>query len=171
MRGYGNNHVGEDHVGANPVTGIGWELRRTAGNILAIEEELAHLRENELIEGTKTVTKRAFADELREVIGDVGDEDEAPSRPVDQYTIVTFEQRLHLWGELYLRERKHYGELVRLAFAVGFEKRKIELIESQVADLNAVITGVIRRLGRDPHEPEMRSIVREEILAIMPVPA
>jgi hypothetical protein len=169
MRSYGNNLVADDHVGANPVSGIAWEMRRTAGNIIAIEEELAALREGELVQAESTMMRRALQDELRELVGDV--EDAPPARPGESYTVVKREQTLHVWGELYLRERKHYADLVRLAFAVGFEKRRIDLMQEQVADLNSVITGMLRALGHDPNDPGVRAVVRQQIISVMPVPA
>lgn len=170
MRAYGNNHVDEGHPGANPITGIAWEMRRTAGNIVAIEEEIAALNEGALVEQESVTIKRSLQAELAEVIGIV-DEDELPARRGEEYVLVKREQALHLWGELYLRERSHYKELVKLAFAVGFEKRRIDLIANQVTDINNVISGVIRALGHDPNSPEIRAKVREQILSVMPVPA
>jgi len=168
--GYGSREVSPEHVGANPVSGLAWEIRRTAGNIEAINEKLAQLRDEDFAFGQvgKTV-KTSREAELRDLIGDVED-DLAPSRGGESYTIETHAARLNLWVELGLRERRHYAALLELAFKVNFEERKVRLVEAQVADLNAIITGVLRQLGHDPNDAAVRATVRQEILAVLPVP-
>lgn len=169
MARYGNNHVGEDHVGANPISGLMWELRRCAGNIVAIEEELGYIDAHTMVEGETTTTKRALASELREVIGAVDDEDDAtPGKPIEEYTIVQRQQRIHAWNEMYMRERQQYNQTAKLMFAVGFEKKRLEMLQQNIADFNGAITGILRALGHDPNDPVVRQIVRQQIIAVMP---
>lgn len=154
--GYGTRPVDENHVGGNPVTGYLWELRRTAGNIITCEEFIAELDPNEIIWGkTKHESKDAAVSYT--VQGD----------PVDgSYEMTVEEGKLHMWGVIYLQERKHYAGLLKMGIAAGLEVKRMAMQEAMVLQLNGAITNIISNLGQDPHSAAIRAMVREELIAL-----
>jgi len=158
--GSGNNAVAEDHVGANPVTGYMWELRRTAGNIVTAEEFIAALDPKEIIWG-----------KTKEEVKDAALSYSVEGTPVDNsYTMTVEEAKTHMWVAIYMKEREHYGKLLKLGISAGLEERRLRLQEIMVIQLNGAITNIISRLGSDPADPGVRQMVREELLAIENAP-
>lgn len=158
--GSGENSVAENHVGANPVTGYMWELRRTAGNIVTCEEFIRNLDPKEIIWGkTKEEVKDAALSYSME------------GTPVDNsYTMTVEEAKVHMWVAIYMKEREHYGKLLKVGISAGLEERRLRLQEVMVIQLNGAITNIISRLGQDPADPSVRQMVREELIAIEGAP-
>lgn len=155
LRKYGGT-VEADHVGAHPVTGYLWELRRTVNNILACEDEIAQLSPDTIIWGTTKIEDKVAAVSY----GPDG-------KPFDgSYRLTVEESRLNMWVRLYGQERDRYTQLVKIGIAAGFEERRIALEEHDVRSLQTVITNVLTRAGLDPASPELRSTIREELLEI-----
>lgn len=155
-RGYGNNLADENHVGANPVTGYLWELRRTAGNIITCEEYLADLDPSEVIWGR---TKREVKDAAVSY-GDGGQPQDA------SYVMEVEEARVHNWAGIYLKERTHYASLLKIGISAGLEERRIRLQETLVLQLNGAIANIAANLGADPNSPEVRRMIRDELIAL-----
>lgn len=152
-KGYGNTPVGQDHEGANPVTGMAWQLRDTAGNIVFLAEKIAELRDEDIIWG-RTL------EESKNAMG-VGEHD-------DTYDLTRDEARVNLWVGLQLKERQHYATLCKIALAAGFEDRRVRLMETQVLSINDAISNIVSALGFDPHAAEIRAVVRDELLKLVP---
>lgn len=153
--GYGQKMVDDDHPGSNPVSGLVWELRSTAGNIVFLREKIADLSDEELIWGR--------------TLEETKDSDVKVSRYVDtdpSYNLTKDEARINLWAGLLLKERVHYKDLIKLALAAGFEDRRIRMQEEQVLQINNVLANIISALGRDPEDPEIRRLVRNELVAL-----
>lgn len=79
---------------------------------------------------------------------------------------LTAEGRTHPLVALYLEERKHLAQVSRDTLAAGVAERRVRLEEAQGQLLVGLLERVIRRLGADPMDPEVREIVREELVAI-----
>lgn len=171
-RGYGTPtvHVDVEHEGANPITGLAWEIRRTAGNIEFIEEQLAQLSDGEIIWGTtRKTSKKTLADlqrELQDILGELDDGYPRISRNEDSYEQTFMEAGLHVWAQLYLRERKHYVELLKLAITSGLEHRRISIMEEHVLMVNSAITNIVSALGANPDAPEIRALVKNELAVL-----
>lgn len=79
---------------------------------------------------------------------------------------VTEEGRTHPLVSLYLDERKHLAQVAKDTLAAGVAERRVRLEEAQGRLLVGFVERLIRRLGRDPMDPEVRELVREELAAI-----
>lgn len=158
-RRYGGASVDESHEGANPVTGLGWELRRTAGKIIAVEERIAELRHYDIVWG------RAYEERKdgEPTFGPSGQQSGDTS-----YDLTRDEAAINLWVQLGLKERQHYAQLCKIAIAAGFEDRRIRLLEDQVLQINDAIGNVISALGHNPDDPAIRAVVRDNLLALLP---
>lgn len=166
--GYGNNAVSTEHEGANPVTGLAWEIRTTAGNIEFIRDKLTELSDGELIWGTRSRTvKTTLQDELADILGDIEDGPRIP-RHEDSYTQESQEAGLHVWAQLYLKERRHYVDLLKLAISSGLEHRRISIMEEHVLMVNNAVQNIIAKLGANPEDPAIRKLVKHEFAALMP---
>lgn len=154
--GYGQRQIDENHVGANPVTGYLWELRRTAANIITAEEFLAQLDPLEITWGrTKDETKDSAISYSQS-----GD-------PIDgSYTMTVDEAKVHVWVTIYLAERKAYREMLKIGISAGLEERRIRLQETLVLQLNGAIANIAANLGADPNSPEVRRMIRDELIAL-----
>lgn len=55
----------------------------------------------------------------------------------------THKAAVHVWVELYARERKHLVDVAKVAIAAGIEERKVRLAEQQGALLAGVIKNIL----------------------------
>lgn len=72
------------------------------------------------------------------------------------------------WIDLYRRERAHLARVSADCLKAGVEERRVRLAEAQgelVADL---LRRVITSLGLDPASEEVRTVVRRELLQLVP---
>lgn len=79
---------------------------------------------------------------------------------------VTGDGKAHPLVGLYLDERKHLAQVAKDTLAAGVAERRVRLEEAQGRLLVGFVERLIRRLGRDPMDPEVRELVREELAAI-----
>lgn len=152
--GYGTRPVPDDHIGANPITGYLWELRRTAGNIITAEEYIGALDPEELIWGkTKYESKDAALTYS------------ADGNPLDNsYELTVEEAKAHMWVNIYMVERKHYATLLSMGIKAGLEEKRLRMQEQLVIRLNGGITNIISNLGHDPADPAIRRMIRDELI-------
>jgi hypothetical protein len=68
--------------------------------------------------------------------------------------------------ELYLRERNHLRQVARDCHACGVEERRVRIIEEQGRLVSDAIRTIVAGLGRDPADPEVRSLVHGVLSAI-----
>lgn len=152
----GTTDLSPQHVGANPISGYLWELRRTASKIMACEEQIAQLTNRDIVWGrTLEETKDAALS-----YNNAGD-------PIDNsYTLIRDQAQLNRWVELLLIERKHYAALCNMGIRAGLENKRIEAEERTVLALQRVITNVLNAAGLDPQDPTLRATIREELIAV-----
>lgn len=131
---------------ANPYTAFELEHRRTLAHIRYFEEKLSELKEEQLIWG-QTKEERIGAAEF-------GGTNE------------TYEASAHMYYSLMWEERKHLRELHKIWISANLDERKLEIEKSKIDALDAVITKVLTKLGLDVHSPEVRSVVRDEMLSL-----
>lgn len=144
---YGDATVSEDHPGASPLTGYIWELRRSAGKIVAIEGMISQLRTEEIGWGLASQEEQEGDD----VPGGAG-----------SYNRRTYEAKLNNWVELGLRERHHYADLIKIGITAGFEDRRLRIQEILVQQVNGLISNVLSQHGVDPSDPAVRRTVHQE---------
>lgn len=104
---YGGGTVSTTHEAANPATGILWEIRRTAYNILALEQLLAGLTGNELVWGPITSESRTS------LIGLNDYEKERSGSGISDYV------------KLYIAEREHYSKITKAAVDADLDARMV----------------------------------------------
>lgn len=131
---------------ADPVTAFETEFRRTIARIRYYDERLAELRDEELGWGK---TKEESIDAT-----------EYPG------TNVTFEARANILLQLQWEERQHLVKMTKIYFGAKVDERRLQIMEAQVLALDGAITKVLSRLGLSPKDPEVRQVVREEMLAL-----
>lgn len=124
------------------------------------------------MEYRRTVAKIRFCDEM---IGKLTDEKdlvwgktkkEAKTATEFQGIDITYESRMNTWYEMQMRERKHLLEMQKIWIAAKLDSRRLQISQQYVILLDTAITKSLTRLGLDPTNPEIRQVVREELLAL-----
>lgn len=64
----------------------------------------------------------------------------------------THKAAVHVWVELYHRERKHLVDVSKAAIAAGIEERRVRLAEQQGALLAGVIKNILGELDLNPEQ-------------------
>lgn len=64
----------------------------------------------------------------------------------------THKASVHVWVELYHRERKHLVDVSKAAIAAGIEERRVRLAEQQGALLAGVIKNILGELDLNPEQ-------------------
>lgn len=131
---------------ADFITAFETEFRRTVARIRYFDEKLAELREEELIWGK---TKEE-------------DIDAAEYPGVNR----TFEAKANMYHQLQWEERQHLVKMTKVYMAAKVDERRLQIMEREVLALDKAITTILGRLGHNPKDPEVRSVIREELLAI-----
>lgn len=131
---------------ANPLNSFEMEFRRTVGRIRYYDEKLGELREQDLVWGkTKEETKTAT-----EFSG------------VD----TTNESKANLYHELQFQERKHLTELHKIWISAKLDVTKLEIQRKYVEMLDVAITRSLGALGLDATDPEVRRVIRDNLMSI-----
>lgn len=107
---YGGGVIDPDDPQANPITGLDYELRRTANNIASLESRLVDLLDEELIWGPTLEEAKDSA---------------APGAANDSYILVKNEAKINGYVQLYIEERKHYARICQLAIAADLDTRMV----------------------------------------------
>lgn len=144
MRRY-TTPIPHDDWEAAPVNAFEMEFRRTIAHIRYYEEKLAELKEEALIWG-RTKQEDEFGEE-----GYLGKKQTDEAKP-------------HLYEELLFRERRHLAELIKSWIAAGLGAKRLQLEQDAMDRLELALSNIIVALGRDPRDPEVRQIVRNELL-------
>lgn len=97
----------------DPGTALLDEVKRTAGHVRWLQEKIQTLDPDNLIRGTRSVKRT------------VGQSVEGP---VD-VTATEVGPLIHVWLDLYLRERKHLAAVCKSALDAGIAERQIQLAE------------------------------------------
>lgn len=136
---------------ADPVNSLEMEFRRTVGRIRYYDEKLSELQnEEDLIWGkTKEEIKDGF---------EKGD--------VTEYKLTAYEARVNMLHVLQMDERKHLTDLHKLWIGAKLDERRLAIAEQTVFMLNDAITSIVRGLGKDVNDPEVRQVVRQALIAL-----
>lgn len=146
MLGYGKP-VGD----GDPAEFLMGEIRRTQGHVIWLEERVQMLSQAEMIWNETKFERK-----------DVSTGEES------SYDVQTQEAVMSVWIALYHKERQHLVNTIKIALSLGLEERRVRLQEETVTQLNAAITGILRALGKDPNDPDVRQVVRSQLLALDP---
>jgi len=137
----------DDPEVVNPLLALETEFRRTLGRIRWYDEQLARLSsENDLIWG-KTEEKHVTATEYAGVD-------------------TTYAARSNILLDLQWKERQHLLAMEKLWVQARLDERRLSVMKSQVAALDKALVGILTGLGLDVHDPDVRQVVREALLAL-----
>ncbi len=149
--------IDADDWEANPINSFEMEFRRTVARIRYYDEKLMQLEtEKDLIFG---VTKTEHKNEYAAVLED------------KSYRLETQEARINGFLDLQMKERIHLTDLHKLWISAKLDDRRLAIQEKTVFMLNDAITSIVRGLGKDIHDPDVRQLVRTALLDLPGVDA
>lgn len=141
--------ISTEDAEADPYEGFLLDYRRTIAHIRYFDEKIAALKaEKDLVFGV-------------EKIEEIGATDYAG-------TNTTYATQMNMWLELQWKEREHLQKIAKVYISSGIESKKLALQESVVLRLDSTLTAILQSLGIDPRKPEIRAVVREKLVELMP---
>lgn len=138
--------ISADDPEADVIYGFEVEYRRTVGRIRFCDEQMAKLKPKDLTFGVTKVEKKSAT----EFAG------------VDE----TYEAAINMWYQMQFAERKHLLDMQKVWIGAKLDSKRLEIQTHYVVMLDAVITKSLKRLGLDSESPEIRQVIREELLAL-----
>jgi hypothetical protein len=108
------------------------EVYRAAGAVDFLQQKVRELEAEQVIWGK--------AEEIDKQSGEFAGVD------------TTHKAAVHVWVELFNRERKHLVDVCRVAIAAGIEERRVRLAEQQGSLLAGVIKGILGDLSLSPEQ-------------------
>lgn len=126
-----------------PVIDLEAELRRTVGWIRYFESRVKELSDEQMIWGLTEQELRSAG--LR-------------GRDVDAMAAQQ-KGRIHPCAELLQHERAHLARLLRVLLSHGVQERSLELRDDQIDALQRAIDAVVRGLGRNPADRDVRATI------------
>ncbi len=140
--------IAENDPEAYPIYAFEVEYRRTIARIRYYDEKLAEL-EPEALGWGKTKEE---------------DRNAAEFPGID----TTYEAAANMYHKLQWEERQHLVRMTKIYINAKLDEKKLQLLERQVLAFDGAITRLLARLGHDTTSPEIRNVVREEMLAALP---
>lgn len=131
---------------ANPINAFEMDFRRTVAHIRYFDEKMAELQETDLVWG-KTKEVEVGASEF-------------------DGTDYTYEAKMSIYYEAQMVERKHLLDLQKVWINAKLDVAKLQLEQAKIVALDSVITRSLTRLGLNSADPEVRRVIREELLAL-----
>lgn len=138
--------IAEDDPEANPMTGFLTRYRLLQARRRYVSEKVKQVYDEDEASLTWGTTKQEQIDASE--FGGVN---------------TTFEAKLNVYVEWEFRVMKELHEMEKTWIAAKLDVRKLEIEAATVERLDEAIVTMLRLLGKDPHEPEMRQIVREAL--------
>lgn len=136
---------------ANPGNALLMDVRRTIAGIRYYDEKIAQLEdERDLIWGLSS-EERVDGYEKGDLI----------HKTTRQYT-----SEMNGFVKLRLEERKHLLNLTKVWISAKLDEKRIEIEEQTVFALNTVIVNILRAVGKDVNDPDIRRVVRDQLLAL-----
>jgi hypothetical protein len=132
---------GDDSTVIDPAEVLLQEIRRTAGHIEWLREQIQLSDPTTFVKSLWLVRRQSGYINPREI------------------DLSAFSDAGSLWVDLYLAERKHLAAICRTALAAGIEERRVRLAERQAENLGRAIIGMLGDLGIDAEAEEVRSTV------------
>lgn len=117
------------------------EVHRTAGHVAWLGEVVAKLQKDELTYGITKVKELA----------DGGEEVERKAAP-------------NVWLRLYQDERDRLARVCKAALDAGIAERRVRIAEQQAEQLARVVSAIVKDLGHDLEDPDVRETVRLRLI-------
>jgi hypothetical protein len=140
-----------DDPEADPITAFEVEFRRTVGRIRYYDELIAKL------------------DSSKDLVWGVTSEEHKKGFDGDDYvntTSTVYEAKMNEYVAGQWEERKHLLAMSKIWIGAKLDERRLNIMESTVLMLNDAITSIVRGLGQDPNDPEVRQIVRTALVSL-----
>lgn len=149
-----------DHPEARGDTALEFELRRTVGWIHYCEDRIADL-------GGPATSNSREAD-LASVLGGLGlvareTVSGVERGEVTEMTTERFASGIGVWEEKLRWNRAHLVGLTKQWIAAGFEAKRLELAMRTLDVLELAIDGIVRDLGHNPRDADVRRIVHDRL--------
>lgn len=145
----------------DPAVALLEEVHLTAGNVKALREKISDMEESELVWGKvmETVVHRGEGTDGEDEAGEAVTITESwvETRRTEHRAVIS------AWWELYERERKHLAGVSVAALKAGVEERRVRIAERSLDALEEVFERALVRLGHDPRDQLVRSVIGEEL--------
>lgn len=122
------------------------EVHRTAGHVQWLGEVVADIEKGELVWGMVEKTEGLER-------GEATDIERMAVEP-------------NVWLKLYQDERKHLVDVCRVAISCGIAERRVQLAEQEARMLADAMLNFARAAGLDTGDPDVRSLMREQLLLV-----
>jgi hypothetical protein len=132
---------GKDSTDTDPAEILLAEIRRTAGHIEWLREQIKFSDPATFVHSLWLVRRQSGYINPKEI------------------DLSSFSDAGALWVDLYLQERRHLAQICRTALAAGIEERRVRLAERQAENLGRAVMGMLFDLGLDPESDEVRAVV------------
>lgn len=139
--------IDEDDPEADPYFSFTMEFRRTLGHIRYYEEKISQLTSEE------------------DLIWGVSKEEEINAAQIGG-TNVTREAKMHIYEAAMFNERRHLTDLHKIWITAKLDAKKLEIEQQLVDKIDLALNGILKNLGKDPDDPDVRKIMREGLLQL-----
>lgn len=126
------------------------EVRRSAGIVAWLEQQIGELKASELARGTRYV--RNVETTAGQFPGSTTTSEVGPGE--------------HVLSQMYARERRHLADVCAKAITAGVARRHVELAEQQGELAGQLLTAVLRELGVDPASPRAQDAIRRHFTLV-----
>lgn len=151
--------VGESDPEARGDQALGVEIRRTVAWIRFCEHQIQLLQSaDEMIYG--------LVSETEEESSESGVRDDKDVAIAARKRIRAQAAQLNGWVDRLEWNRKHLANLTKQWISAGFEAKRLELETIAFERIDAMLTEVVRQLGHDPNDPNVRQLVAQSLLGI-----
>lgn len=138
--------IAADDPENHPIVAFEVEFRRTLGRIRWYDEQLAKLEVEDLTWG-RTKEEEINASEF-------------------DGTNTTYETKANAIHELQFRERRHLLDMEKIWIGAKLDEKKLSIQREYVRMLDERIVAILTALGHDVHDPAIRQVVRDQLLAL-----
>jgi len=138
---------GDDATVTDPAEVLLTEIRRTAGHVEWLREQIEYAEPKAFVRSLWLVRRQSGYINPKEV------------------DLTSFSEAGALWVDLYLKERQHLAAICRTALAAGLEERRVRLAERQAENLGRAIRGMLYDLEIDPEDEQVRATVHRWLMA------
>lgn len=142
------------------------EIGRTAGHVTWLEGKVQELQPDQLVWGTIKQTVENLP-----VVAPTGPT-EGESSGVTTTALLPRTNKVEeaavasMWLRLYQQERAHLTEVCKVAIQCGIAERQVRIAEEQGKMLVAVISAVLRDLGVNQEDKQVRASVHRQLVLV-----
>jgi hypothetical protein len=143
---------------------LGMEIRRTIGWIRYCEDRIAELGATRAAHSAQAAADEDVADALGGL--QLAEQETQHGTERGEETSLSREKwssGVNVWEEKLRWNRHHLAALTKQWINAGFEAKRLEIQGRTLDVLEKAIDGIVRDLGRNPRDAEVRAIVRRRL--------